>query len=244
VNSLVTGSAYVTALTAADEDRVCRAAFLELALHLGRPGGAVLDFGCGPGIDARVYADLGRRVYAYDIDPAMCAYVRDTCARDIEAQRLRLVECSYPEFLDASSALFPPVELITANFAPLNLVPAPAALFRRFAAMLEPAGRVLVSILNPWHRGDLQYAWWWRGLPQLLRQGRYSVPGAQSPITRWLPGRLAREAGAGFALDAIHAPPAQGQVAARRVEPASPADWAAIAASRYLFLTLRRREPA
>jgi len=244
MNSLVTGSAYVTALTAADEDRVCRAAFLELALHLGRPGGAVLDFGCGPGLDARVYVEQGWRVYAYDIDPAMCTYVRDSCAREIKAHRLRLLESSYPEFLDLPAAQFPPLDLITANFAPLNLVPEPAALFRKFAALLEPAGRVLISVLNPWHGGDLKYPWWWRGLPGLLVHGRYSVAGAQAPITRWLPGRLAREAGVDFALDAIHAAPAPGQVAARRVTPASPPDWPAIAASRYLFLTLRRRQPA
>ena len=84
----------------------------------------------------------------------------------------------------------------------------------------------------------------WRGLPLLLTRGRYSVRGAQAPITRWLPGRLVREAGAAFALDAIHAPAAHGPVAAHRVDPASPPDWPAIAAARYLFLTLRRTESA
>ena len=244
MNSLVTGSAYVTALTAADEDRVCRAAFLELALHLGRPGGAVLDFGCGPGIDARVYADRGWRVYAYDIDPAMCAYVRDSCARDIEAQRLRLVECSYPEFLDASSALFPPVELITANFAPLNLVPAPAALFRRFAALLEPAGRVLVqhpeSLASRRSAVFVVVAWFAATAVAGPVLGARRT-GADHALAAGPPG-----ARSGCRLCARCHPrtPAPGQVAARRVEPASLADWPAIAASRYLFLTLRRREPA
>jgi SAM-dependent methyltransferase len=244
VNSLVTGSAYVKALTAADDDRVCRAAFLDLALRLGPPRAVVLDFGCGPGLDAHVYAEHGWRVYAFDVDASMCAYVRDTCARDIEAQRIRLVECSYPEFLDSAAGQFPSMDLITANFAPLNLVPEPATLFRRFAALLRPAGLVLASILNPLHRGDMRYPWWWRGLPQLLTQGQYSVPGSQAPITRWLPGRLVHEAGAAFALDAIHAPSAHGPVAARRVDSASPPDWPAIAAARYLFLTLRRTELA
>lgn len=244
MNSLVTGSAYVKALTAADDDRVCRAAFLDLALRLGPPRAVMLDFGCGPGLDARVYAEHGWRVYAFDVDASMCAYVRDSCARDIEAQRISLVECSYPEFLDSSAAHFPPMDLITANFAPLNLVAEPAALFRRFAAMLRPSGRVLASILNPFNRGDLRYPWWWRGLPQLLTQGRYTVPGAQAPITRWLPGRLVCEAGPAFALDAIHAPAAHGPVAVRRVDSASLPDWPAIAAARYLFLTLRRTESA
>lgn len=232
------------ALSAADSDRVCRAAFLELALELVAPRAVLFDFGCGPGLDARVYADHGHQVCAFDVDPGMCAYFRETCARDITAGRMRLIECGYQEFLDSPPLLFPPVDLITANFAPLNLVLEPAALFRKFDALLKPSGRVLASILNPFHRGDLRYTWWWRGLPPLLARGRYCVAGAQAPITRWRPGRLVREAGCAFELDAIHVPSAHAQIASRRVRMRSPLDWPVIAASRYLFLSLRRKQPA
>ncbi len=54
MNSLVTGGDYVRALSAADDDRLCRAAFLDLALRHCAPRSTLLDFGCGPGIDARV----------------------------------------------------------------------------------------------------------------------------------------------------------------------------------------------
>lgn len=240
MNTLITGSAYVEALSAADDDRLCRAAFLELALQLAPPRAVLFDFGCGPGLDARVYAEHGHQVCAFDVDPDMCAYFREACARDLAADRVRLIDCSYQEFLDSPALLFPRVDLITANFAPLNLVARPAALFAKFATLLKPGGRVLASVLNPWHRGDLRYAWWWRGLPQLLARGRFHVPGAQAPITRWLPARLAREAGASFECEAIHVAPVRAPAAACPVRWRSALSWPAIAASRYLFLSLRR----
>lgn len=240
MTALVTGGEYVAALEAADADRLCRAAFLELALALVAPRGVLLDFGCGPGLDARVYADQGHQVCAYDVDPDMCAYFRATCAHHLAADRIRLIECSYQEFLDSPARVFPPVDLITANFAPLNLVADPAALFRKFGTLLNPTGRVLASILNPFHRGDVRYAWWWRGLARLLVEGRYRVAGAQAPITRWQPGRLAREARPSFELESMQVHSMHAPAAARRVRLGSLADWPAIAASRYLFLLLRR----
>jgi SAM-dependent methyltransferase len=244
MSALVTGNAYVRALTAADDDRTCRAAFLDLALRLGVSRGEVLDFGCGPGLDARVYAEQGWRVYGFDIDAAMCTYFRECCARDIEAQRIRLVECSYAEFLDSAARGLPPLDLITANFAPLNLVSEPAALFRRFAALLKPSGRVLASVLNPLYRGDARYSWWWSGLPQLLARGRYSVAGAQAPITRWLPRRLAQEAAPALELEAVYAPAPRGSSAALAIRPGAPSDWPALSAARYLFLCWRPVGPA
>ena len=241
MNSLVTGGDYVRALSAADDDRLCRAAFLDLALRHCAPRSTLLDFGCGPGIDARVYAEHGCRVFAFDIDPDMCAYLREACAHDSRALNIRVIECSYAAFLDSAARLMPRMDLITANFAPLNLVPEPAPLFRRFAALLKPAGRILASILNPFFRGDTRYAWWWRGLPSLVSRGRYSVPGAQAPITRWRPGRLVAEAGGDFEAEAVHVPMAHGPVRVRDVATVSPLDWPALIASRYLFLSLRRR---
>ena len=92
------------------------------------------------------------------------------------------------------SVRWPPAELVTANFAPVNLVDDVASLFHKFATLIQPGGRVLAAVLNPWFTGDLRYGWWWRGLPLLLARGRYAVAGAQAPITRWLPGALAAAA--------------------------------------------------
>lgn len=241
MNTLITGSAYVESLSTVESDGVYRAAFLELALQLATPRAVLFDFGCGPGLDARVYANHGHRVYAFDVDPGMCGYFRASCAQDIAASRIDLIECRYEEFLASSTGALPPVDLVTANFAPLNLVAEPAALFTRFASMLKPTGLVLASVLNPFHRGDLRYSWWWRGLPRLLAQGSFAVEGAQAPIRRWLPARLEREAGDAFVLDAIYSPPANGPGSPRRLRTGSLADWPAFTAPRFLFLLWRRR---
>jgi len=122
-------------------------------------------------------------------------------------------------------------------------VPDPAALFRKLGALLRPAGHALFSVLNPWHRGDLRYGWWWRGLPRLLGHGSYAVPGAQAPITRWQPGRLAAEGGASLELQSIYAPSTVAGVAPRRVSLAQPLDWPRLSAARFLFLQWKRLAP-
>jgi SAM-dependent methyltransferase len=221
MNGLVTGEAYVEALNAEAADRLTRAAFVELALGLLPARGRVFDFGCGPGVDARTYAEHGHEVFAYDVDTDMCDCFRRTCAAGISAGRIHLVQRSFEAFLATPGADLPRVDLVTANFAPLNLVPEPAPLFRKLHSMLEANGLLLASLLNPLYFGDLRYAWWWRGLPKLVMHGRYSVPGSQAPITRWLTRRLAREAAPCFALESVAVP--------------------AAASARYLFLMLRKR---
>jgi SAM-dependent methyltransferase len=241
MNELVTGRAYVEAISAIDTDRAYRAAFLDLALSLLVPRAAIFDFGCGPGLDAHVYLDRGHEVHAYDVDPGMCATFRETCAREMLMHRAHLLEGPYDDFLHAKSE--PKFDLVTSNFAPVNLVPSPAALFRKLAGMLKSDGRVLISVLNPLHGGDLQYGWWWRGLPLLLLRGHYSVQGSQAPITRWLPGCLAAQAGPAFELQAVYAPSAVVGIPPRRVNLAHPSDWPAVSAARFLFLQLRRVMP-
>jgi SAM-dependent methyltransferase len=237
MSELVTGEAYVAALATESSDRIAREAFIELALRLAPPRALVFDFGCGPGIDALVYADHGRRVCAYDVDTDMCASFRRRCADALDRGEVRLVEGSFREFLERREIENDPADLITANFAPLNLVPEPAALFEKFHAMLKPGGRLLVSMLNPLYRGDLRYAWWWRGLPALLLAGRCSVPGSQAPITRWRTARLMREARPHFVLEAVTAAPAVGRARPASHTPPS-------AAARFLFLQMRKSPAA
>ena len=171
------------ALTAADEDRVCRAAFLELALHLGRPGGAVLDFGCGPA-SMRASTPIWAGACTPTTSTRRCARYR---ARHLRARHRGAATAAggvqlpgIPRYVlgTVSTGGTHYRELRTAQpgtgSGPHCSAASPRCSSRRAGCC--------VSILNPWHRGDLQYSWWWRGLPQLLWQGRYSVPGAQSPI--------------------------------------------------------------
>ena len=59
MSEIVTGAAYVEALTSLESDQRARAAFQDLVLRIARPGAALFDFGAGPGLDARLYAERG-----------------------------------------------------------------------------------------------------------------------------------------------------------------------------------------
>jgi len=52
-----TAATYVAAITAGEADRRARKAFQDLVLRIATPGAVLFDFGAGPGLDARFYAD-------------------------------------------------------------------------------------------------------------------------------------------------------------------------------------------
>jgi SAM-dependent methyltransferase len=244
VSTLVSGEAYVTALDRASADRECRSAFRNLATSLLRPGDKVFDFGSGPGLDARHYAEHDAEVTGYDIDPDMRAYFGRHCAEQIARGAIRQHAASYPDFLREPLPWPGCVNLITANFAPVNLVPDPQELFARFRTMLVTNGHVLVSVLNPMNFGDARYAWWWRNLPRLVMRGQYSVAGAQAPVTRYQPKRLAAMAAAHFALQAVYEDrcPDPASVLPAQLRP-GPRAWRKMARCRFLFLLFRTRDP-
>jgi SAM-dependent methyltransferase len=182
---IVTGAKYAEQITALEADRRARSAFLRHVTRLASPGATVFDFGAGPGLDARFYAQHGYLVAAYDVDPAMCEFFADHCRDFIDAGRITLSCSSYREFLACDTCRVDgEVELVTANFAPLNLIDDLRPLFARFHSLTSPEGKVLASVLSPYFLGDLKYGWWWRNLPRLWRNGHFSVPGAQAPIVR------------------------------------------------------------
>jgi SAM-dependent methyltransferase len=182
---VVTGAEYVEQITARESDRRARAAFRELVLKLARPGATLFDFGAGTGLDARFYAEHGFNVVAYDVDSRMCEFFTAHCRDLIEAGRVRLDCAGYRDFLGRSSLdVGGSVDLITSNFAPLNLIADLPELFAKFHALTAPHGAVLASVLSPYFLGDLKYRWWWRNLLPLVRDGRYFVPGSQAPIFR------------------------------------------------------------
>src|SRR5581483_8930414 len=130
----------------------------------------IFDFGAGTGIDARCYAGHGRRVVAYDVDANMCDYFRIHCRDLIESEAVSIRCCGYPEFLHTPEPeLEGRMNLITSNFAPLNLIEDLGPLFARFHALTSEHGRVLVAVLSPYFIGDAKYAWWWRNLGRLWR---------------------------------------------------------------------------
>jgi SAM-dependent methyltransferase len=229
---------YVRDITSNASDRRYRSAFQALALQLAPAGSAVFDFGCGPGLDARFYAEHGLRVCAFDTDPAMCEYLTGQCREFLASGALVLQRGGYREFLGAA----PPgavggVALIAANFAPLNLIDDLSELFARFDTLAAPGGVVLASVLSPYFAGDLRYRWWWRNAARLLRAGRYAVPGARSLIWRRRLGDFATQCAPHFRLAAVFS--GHGTRLPQR------GAWLRLTRSRYMFLLFRRvSEPA
>jgi SAM-dependent methyltransferase len=182
---IVTGAQYVRQITASESDRRARAAFQNLVLTLAPPGAALFDFGAGTGMDARYYAERGFTVSAYDVDRQMCEFFAVHCRDLIDAGRITLHGGGYRDFIAGEGVGgVRGVDLITSNFAPLNLIEDLPELFARFHALTGPGGRVLASVLSPYFVGDLKYGWWWRNSWRLWREGYFALPGAQAPIVR------------------------------------------------------------
>lgn len=201
----ITGDDYIATILAGDADRKARAAFLELAMSLAAPGAGIFDFGAGPGIDAKHYADNGFRVLTYDLDPAMRRCLLSHCREQIT--RGLVVPCDeHPgtgtdgvgRFAQARG-----IELVTANFAPFNLVTEPREEFRKFHQLISPHGKLLLSVLNPYFLGDMKYGWWWRNALRLLLRGEYSLPGGSGLIYRRSPYRFRQLAEPYFSLQAV-----------------------------------------
>lgn len=199
---IVTGARYVEQITALESDRVARAGFRDLVLRVASPDAVLFDFGSGTGMDARFYAERGFKVGAYDVDPQMCEFFAEHCRDLIEAGRITLNRGSYRDFL--ANEKLAGVDLITSNFAPLNLVEDLQELFAKFHTITRPKGQVLASVLSPYFLGDLKYGWWWRNALRLWRTGHYSVPGAQAPIVRRRIANFARQSEPYFTLARVY----------------------------------------
>jgi SAM-dependent methyltransferase len=241
---LITGAEYVEQITALESDRRARAAFLDLALKVARPGAALFDFGAGTGMDARFYAGHGYRVTAYDIDTKMCEFFAEHCRDLIDAGRVNLETGTYADFLARHrAALTPTIDVVTANFAPFNLIGDLNELFAVFHALTRPGAKVLASVLNPYFLGDLRYGWWWRNAPRLWRMGHYSIAGAQAPIVRRRLSNYAAQSAPYFTLEHVFRglPPTNGQRADDSETSAGRGSaWPRIVTCRFLFLLFQR----
>ncbi len=234
---MTAGDEYIRQVTAHAADRRARSAFQRLALSATAPGARIYDFGAGPGIDARFYATHGRLVDAYDMDPRMRETFADHCRQEIESGRVRLHGDDDPAFIEGTaSPTAVHADVVTANFAPLNLIDDPHALFERFHRITAPAGRVLLSVLNPHYLGDLRYLWWWRHVPELWQTGSYSVKGETFNIYRRTTRNLAQQAAPYFSLEQV----LRG-LPARALLDNGPLRRPSLLTSRYLFLVFSRR---
>jgi SAM-dependent methyltransferase len=241
-----TGADYVESITALQSDRRARSAFQDLVLRIASPGAALFDFGAGPGIDARFYAERGFTVGAYDVDPRMCEFFSVHCREFIQAGQVALESGTYRDFLARKTIDDGRrVELVTSNFAPLNLIDDLQDLFAKFHAITSPGGKVLASVLSPYFIGDLKYSWWWRNSLRLWRNGHFSVQGAQAAIVRRRLGDFAGQSAPYFSLNRVFPglPPYRGRHAnGVGVSRGGGHAWLRVTTCRFMFLLFEKRD--
>jgi SAM-dependent methyltransferase len=244
MSAIVTGEEYFRSITARASDRRARAAFQDLVLRSVRPGARLFDFGAGPGIDARCYAERGLEVTAYDVDAGMREFFARYCREFIVSGRIVLEQADYAEFLAQRPAASAAFDLVTSNFAPLNLVPDLPALLARLHALLRPDGLVLASVLSPYCLSDYRYGWAWRNVPRLWRAGSYQLPGPRFPSTRRTLRSFAVAGAPWFTLEQVWRglPDHSGSIGRGvAVRPGS-APWRVALTSQFMFLRFRRRQ--
>jgi SAM-dependent methyltransferase len=136
----------------------------------------LIDIGCGTGIDAQRFADLGHRVLATDWSPAMVQRARERAASSrgrIDAVRVGAHE------LDA---LVPEhrgeFDLAYSNFGPLNCVPDLAVTARALAELVRPGGHAVFTVIGrwcPWEIAHFARRRRWKRLAVRFRRGMTPV---------------------------------------------------------------------
>src|SRR5258708_38881552 len=137
-----------------------RSLLWERYAKLFRPGDAVLDVGCGTGIDAGFLARTGVRVMGTDASPSMIAQARTKVGVDPFKE---LVELRVLDIREIGSLPVAGFDGIVSAFASLSTVADLEAFAQQAASLLRPRGAMVLHLLN---RSSL---WDWVGL---VRHGR------------------------------------------------------------------------
>jgi len=115
-----------------------------------RPGGAVLDLGCGTGVDALHLAEAGMTVVAVDASERMVEITRRRCRQVPGAVRVQLGDVGR---LDRVPGCEGPFDLVLSDFGALNCVEDLAAVMVFIAERLSSRGTLVAVIMGrvvPW----------------------------------------------------------------------------------------------
>lgn len=241
-----TGAEYVSQIGTQESDRRTRSAFRDLVINIAAPGARLFDFGAGPGIDAKFFAEHGFTIDAYDVDPRMRDFFAEHCRDLISTGRITVEGGAYRDFLTRSTASGGRcADLIISNFAPLNLIDDLRELFGKFHALAGPRGQVLASVLTPCFVGDMRSRYWWRGALRLWRHGELFLPGPQAPYYRRLLRHFRAVSAPHFRLTRVF-PGLPSFPGARSngidLQRDSRFAWLQVAACRYMFLLFQRTD--
>jgi SAM-dependent methyltransferase len=192
IDHVHTGEQYHQFMLASPRDRLVRDRFQKLALDLLPADAAVLDFGAGTGIDAKVYAAAGHSTFVHEPSAPMGEYLAQHCRDEIARKTM----------ITVASPLTCKVQAVTANFAVLNHFADHTVLFEELSHVVQPGGFVLANMLNPYYLGDARYGWWRANLMNLVRRGHYAIA-SESGIHRFAPRVVARAAAPHFRLESL-----------------------------------------
>lgn len=106
------------------------------------PPARLLDLGCGTGIDAAYFAQRGYRVTAIDASREMVKQTRQRLAREQLSARVENIGAQDLEKLNGET-----FDLIYSDLGPLNCVENLRAVSQQCAALLQPRGVLIVSVM-------------------------------------------------------------------------------------------------
>ncbi len=113
-------------------------------------GSALLDLGCGTGLDAEFLARRGYRVTAIDWSPQMAEKTQTRVARAGLSDRVEVRALGIHELDQLPAGSFAGAY---SDLGPLNCVPDLSAAARLIAAVLKPGGKLIASVIGrmcPW----------------------------------------------------------------------------------------------
>lgn len=137
---------YDEAFTDLTAIKTIRARVYDLVTQCVRPGGRILEVGCGTGVDAVWLAGHGYAVVATDPSAAMLEIARakalpalssPVAFQELSADRLDLVS---PGCFNA----------IFSNFGALNCIQDMRSVFRQCKTLLAPGGVLVLCLMNPY----------------------------------------------------------------------------------------------
>ncbi|MEN9647157.1 MAG: hypothetical protein RL238_3826 [Actinomycetota bacterium] len=110
---------------------------------------ALIDLGCGTGIDAQHFAELGHHVTATDWSPAMVerAAARGAVVQPGTIEAVRAGSQQLDLLADTHAGRF---DLAYSNFGPLNCVPDLGDTARQLGVLMRPGGYALFTVIGRW----------------------------------------------------------------------------------------------